>query len=238
MNIKNNNANISLKSKIGIITYDVPHLKTEQLVHNLLRNGYSHLNIIAFPFKKRINRDVLIQHRPNQIESIGTENLASANRLGFVRFEDKTDLPECDVYLIAGAGILDSKIIEDRKIINAHPGIIPSCRGLDSFKWSIFHGLELGITLHYIDESIDNGRIISMQKTPVYSDDTLLTLARRHYELEIDMLSNFSYHLANALYEKFPINEAHRRMPINIEAKLCARFKEYKKKYALRGLGF
>ena len=139
---------------------------------------------------------------------------------------------ECDFYLITGAGLLPSKIVKNKKIINCHPGIIPSARGLDSFKWSIYNYIPLGITLHYINEEVDAGQIISIVRTPIYSGDSLMTLARRHYELEIDVLSNFTYYLSNSLTESFPIQDPHRRMSAETEAVMVRRFDEYKLRFA------
>ena len=219
---------------VGIFTYDFFHLKTEQIVHKLLRNGWGggRITLFALPFSQRPQRQVLIPHRPNQIDSITTEDLALANNISFVRYDGKSELVECDFYLITGAGLLPSKIVKNKKIINCHPGIIPSARGLDSFKWSIYNYIPLGITLHYINEEVDAGQIISIVRTPIYSGDSLMTLARRHYELEIDVLSNFTYYLSNSLTESFPIQDPHRRMSAETEAVMVRRFDEYKLRFA------
>ena len=37
---------------------------------------------------------------------------------------------------------------------------------------------------------MDSGIILSLEHTKVFSADTICTLARRHYELEIEMLAN------------------------------------------------
>ena len=53
--------------RIGIITYDYKHLKTEQVVNNLIFNeGISEIKIFALPFLNRKKREVLFEHRPNQ----------------------------------------------------------------------------------------------------------------------------------------------------------------------------
>ena len=223
-------------SAIGIITYDFFHLKTEQVVHRLLRQNLRKIKIIAFPFKERAERSVLIPHRPNQFDAIRTEDLAKANGLGFQRYDGKLPLVDCDLYLVTGAGILPPEIVRDRQILNVHPGIIPSARGLDAFKWSIYDGVELGVTLHKIDENVDQGQIVSIVKTPIYEEDNLLTLSRRHYELEIEVLSNFSRYLSNSSFENYPLREARRRMPMDVEAQMVRRFDEYKEKFAKRSV--
>lgn len=223
---------IRANPSVGILTYDFFHLKTEQIVHKLLRNGFRDITLFALPFSQRPERPVLIPHRPNQVDAITTKELASANNLTFIRYDGKSNLPECDFYLIAGAGLLPSNVVKNKNIINAHPGIIPSARGLDSYKWSIHNNIPLGITLHYLDEDVDAGQVISIVRTPIYSGDSLMTLARRHYELEIEVLSNFTYYLSHSLVESFPMLDAHRRMPADTEAEMVRRFDDYKLRFA------
>lgn len=224
--------NIRANPSVGILTYDYFHLKTEQVVHQLLRKGFKELTLFALPYTQRPDRPVLIPHRPNQVDAITTEDLAVANSLSFIKYDGKSELPECDFYLITGAGVLPPNVVRGKLIINAHPGIIPSARGLDAFKWSIYNQIPLGITLHYIDEEVDSGQIISIVRTPVYFGDSLMTLARRHYELEIEVMSNFTHYLANSFVEAFPTYDAHRRMPADTEAEMVRRFDDYKTTFA------
>jgi phosphoribosylglycinamide formyltransferase-1 len=230
--VKDTHNKIRANPSIGILTYDFFHLKTEQIVHQLLRKGFKDITLFALPYTQRPERAVLIPHRPNQTDAITTKELANANDLSFIRYDGKSELAECDFYLITGAGLLPSNVVRGKQIINAHPGIIPSARGLDSFKWSIYENIPLGITLHYIDEEVDAGQLISIVRTPIYPGDSLMTLARRHYELEIEVLSNFTHYLANSFIEAFPIYDAHRRMPAEIEAEMVRRFDNYKLHFA------
>ncbi len=220
---------------VGIITYDYFHLKTEQVVHKLLRKReIAEIKIFALPFKKRGKKVVLIPHRPDQTNAITTEDLANKNGFEFIRWDGVSELVECNYYIITGAGILPTNVIKDKKIINAHPGIIPYVRGLDSFKWSIYEDSELGVTLHFIDEGIDTGEIITIEKTPIYDGDSLATLARRHYELEIDLISDYLFYINNPTILSFPHKDAplHKRMPAEIEAKMVRQFDDYKEKHA------
>merc|ERR1711916_53911 len=94
-----------------------------------------------------------------------------------------------DSYLVVGgAGIIKTEYTSKHKIINSHPGLIPSSRGLDAFKWAIYNNITPGITIHQIDENIDMGKIIHHEKTPIFETDDLKTLAQRHYRNEIDTL--------------------------------------------------
>lgn len=139
----------------------------------------------------------------------------------------------CDEYLITGTGILSKESIFDKKIINCHPGIIPISRVLDSFKWSVYYMRPVENTLHYIDENVDSGTIISVISTSVFETDTLESFARRHYEMEIKMLSDYQYlrkHPNNA-YQNAEGYDATMHMPYNIETEIFYMFEKYKALY-------
>ena len=69
---------------------------------------------------------------------IQTKDFACSN-IKFAELKKTEQLQDFDYCLITGAGILDKKIIGNKKILNIHPGIIPTTRGLDSFKWAIYN---------------------------------------------------------------------------------------------------
>ncbi len=215
--------------KIGIITYDIPHLKTEQIIHSFLYYNYD-INIYALPFIIRNVRDVVFKHRPDQKEATHPKLIADNNSLNYYYCKDDSYIDDnCKYYIITGANILSKECIRNKIIINCHPGLIPSCRGLDSFKWSIYHMKPLGITLHIIDENIDSGKILSTMETNVYKDDTIQMLARRHYENEIFVLSNFKMFLNNPVFYEGKIipDIPRKRMPKNKELEMINQFQEY-----------
>lgn len=230
---------------IGIITYDFPHLKTEQIVTSLLlRNGLMRaprdidIKLFALPFSPRPERQVLLKHRPDQSAAAVSRDLARAYNIEFIpcTYNEIPDL--ADYYVIAGAGILSSAAIGRKKIINAHPGIIPAARGLDAFKWSILHGVQLGVTLHFVDSDVDSGDVIAIVETPVLPEDDIVTLARRHYELEIEMLVNFRalLQVGGADRKQYPEHPARMRMPRALEKEMLERFETYKEEFSAESL--
>tara|TARA_B100001989_G_C24524755_1_gene457986 strand:+ start:390 stop:521 length:132 start_codon:yes stop_codon:yes gene_type:complete len=40
--------------------------------------------------------------------------------------------------VVGGAGILSDSLVKNFKVVNAHPGLITTTRGLDSFKWAFY----------------------------------------------------------------------------------------------------
>lgn len=215
---------------IGILTYYNNHLKTEQVVTNLLnRNDVSKIILFAQEFKERKKRQTLFHHRPNQLQGKHVEELVSfSNKLELVKWDGVSPPKNCDLYLIAGAGILPESSIIANQIVNIHPGIIPLSRGLDAFKWAILNKHDLGITMHYIDKEVDAGKVLKIFNTPVYRTDDIESLARRHYELEIYISSNFIDYLDSNELRNYPEQDANMRMPIELEEKLAQSFNEYK----------
>lgn len=225
-------------SQIGLITYDTGHLKTEQITLRLLERGVENLTFYALPFKPRKPRSVLLQHRPLQSDGATPRELAARFGLGFYACDTDTDIEGSDIYLITGAGILSAEAIGDKKILNAHPGIIPASRGLDSFKWAILDGKRLGNSLHYIDAAVDAGDIVTIQETPVFSSDTIENLARRHYEMEITMMSHFDKHLSRPSnpFKDEPVGEPRVRMSAETEKTFLEAFEAYKRRYQSQGI--
>lgn len=219
--------------KVGVISYAANHLKTEQLVLNLLERYQ--ICIYALPFVPRPARKVLFQHRPDQTAAAHPKELCQHFGLDYVPVTSDLEIDNgCDYYLVAGAGILSGECLQGKRVLNGHPGIIPAVRGLDAFKWSIYNILPLGVTLHYIDENVDLGKIVSVVQTPVFLSDTLETVARRHYENEIKLLSNFEQYLfaPQNPFPNIPCRESERRMKYEQEISLMDKFELYKQKYA------
>ena len=155
--------------------------------------------------------------------------------LEYRRIEDVGDIDQpFDVALIAGAGLLPAAFVADNTVINCHGGLNPSVRGLDAFKWAIHDGQPLGNTLHLVDADVDAGRPLKALRTPVYADDSLKTLAQRHYEFELQLLCAFPLFLKNPepVDENLPIRPPRKRIPSSLEAEMLARFPQYLKKHA------
>lgn len=218
---------------VGLITYQYPHLKTEQVLERILSKGFKY-TMYALPFKPRKAREVVFEHRPCQFVSILPAILAEKHDIPYVICDSDLDIKEGhDIYLVLGAGILSKECVENKKIINGHPGIIPASRGLDSFKWAIYEMKPLGITLHYIDAEVDAGEIIYISPTNVYKSDNLVTLSRRHYENEIDCMARFDELMKNPNnpFEGTKQGKARMRMPWRKEEELPRILIEYRKTY-------
>ena len=94
------------------------------------------------------------------------------------------------IEFIACAGfmrVLGEKFVRDwaGKMINIHPSLLPKYKGLHTHKRAIEAGdREHGCTVHWVNEGVDDGKIISQSSLNVFSDDTEDTLAERVKILE------------------------------------------------------
>jgi phosphoribosylglycinamide formyltransferase-1 len=66
------------------------------------------------------------------------------------------------------------------RILNIHPSLLPAFPGLDAQRQAIEHGVKFsGCTVHFVDETLDGGPIITQRVVPVLDSDTEETLAAR-----------------------------------------------------------
>jgi phosphoribosylglycinamide formyltransferase-1 len=65
-------------------------------------------------------------------------------------------------------------------ILNIHPSLLPAFPGLDAQRQAIEHGVKFsGCTVHFVDETLDGGPIITQRVVPVLDADTEEALAAR-----------------------------------------------------------
>src|SRR5438045_1803451 len=94
-------------------------------------------------------------------------------------------LRDAEVELVALAGfmrVLKSPILQafPRRIINIHPSLLPKFPGLEAWKQALEAGETVtGCTVHYVDEKIDHGDIISQREVPILSNDSAESLHAR-----------------------------------------------------------
>ena len=52
----------------------------------------------------------------------------------------------------------------DQRIVNIHPSLLPAFKGKDAIGQAIDYGVKvMGVTIHYVDASMDGGRIIAQR---------------------------------------------------------------------------
>lgn len=107
------------------------------------------------------------------------------------------ELQKANIDFIVLAGFLwriPSGIINTYRdnIINIHPALLPKFGGKGMYGDFVHNAVlsaqekESGITIHFVDEFYDNGKIIFQTTCPVYENDTTETLAKRIHALEYE----------------------------------------------------
>lgn len=222
---------------LAVLTFNNPHRKTQDLLFRLTAQGQKPL-VICREFVERKNFIPNIQHRPANPIHLSTEFVAKNLGLTVMhtRSEDLYDvlksLPEIKYVLLATGNIIDRKVAENFKLINAHPALLPSIKGLDALKWAVYHEIAPGVTSHFINAEVDSGTIIQQKEIPIYATDTFHSLAIRQYECEIAMLAEAPFVKPDNIEIGKSDFDIFRRMPHRIEDELYQRFENYKIKFS------
>lgn len=83
------------------------------------------------------------------------------------------------------------------RIVNTHPSLLPAFPGKDAPAQAIAHGVKLaGVTIHFVDTSLDGGPIIEQVAVPVEPGDTAATLHARIQQIEYRLLPEVVQRLA------------------------------------------
>jgi phosphoribosylglycinamide formyltransferase 1 len=221
--------------RVYVLTYNVPHLKTQQLLATLALVAGRELSMLGLPFNPRAPRQPAFQHRPEMALGGHPKHLAEYYGIDYQTIAGVEELGRLDgPVIIAGAGLLAADFVNRNTVINCHGGLIPSVRGLDAFKWAIHDHQPLGNTLHVIDGEVDAGRHLKALPTPVYRDDTMQSLAQRHYENELLLLGNFQTFLdtPEPPMTHLPERPARMRMAADTERTMISGFVDYLIQYA------
>ena len=114
---------------------------------------------------------------------------AVVERRGCTREEHEREvvaaLQACGVELVCLAGymrLLSPCFLQAfrGRVLNIHPSLLPAFPGLDAQRQAIEHGVRVsGCTVHFVDETLDGGPIITQRTVPVLDSDTPETLAAR-----------------------------------------------------------
>ncbi len=67
------------------------------------------------------------------------------------------------------------------RIVNIHPSLLPSFPGKDAIGQAMAHGVKItGVTVHFVDEGMDTGPILSQAAVEVVDGDRAATEERIH----------------------------------------------------------
>ncbi len=112
-------------------------------------------------------------------------------------------LQEAAVELVVLAGfmrVLKLPMLEafPQRIINIHPSLLPKFPGLEAWKQALAAEAKVaGCTVHYVDATIDGGKIIAQREVAILPNDTAESLHQRiqiaEREIYPEVISRFSH---------------------------------------------
>lgn len=80
---------------------------------------------------------------------------------------DRMDAEGIDLVCLAGYMRIIGDVLLSRyggRIINIHPSLLPAFKGAHAVEQAVEYGVKVyGITIHWVDESLDGGRIIAQR---------------------------------------------------------------------------
>jgi phosphoribosylglycinamide formyltransferase-1 len=98
-----------------------------------------------------------------------------------------------DMIVLAGfLWLVPEAIINNFKIINIHPALLPKYGGKGMYGMKVHQAVvdnkepESGITIHYVDNIYDNGKVIFQAKCKIEPSDTPEMVARKIHQLEYE----------------------------------------------------
>ena len=149
----------NLAAEISLILSNVPDAYA-------LQRGKKHgLESIFLDPKSFSSRD---DYEKQMIELLQTKSIDLVCLAGFMR-------------------ILGKNFIKafSRKIINIHPSLLPAFPGLNVQEKALQHGVRFsGCTVHFVNEEVDGGAIISQAVVPILDADDTQSLSDRILEQE------------------------------------------------------
>lgn len=96
-----------------------------------------------------------------------------------------------DIVCLAGyMRLLTGRFVESwaGRLINIHPSLLPTFKGLDTHRRAIAAGLRIhGCTVHFVTAETDGGPIIAQAAVPVLTSDTEAELAARVLKAEHEL---------------------------------------------------
>lgn len=172
-------------------------------------------------FEKRIEGNPLAAEIVEQCKANGIEHVTVPQH-NFSQCMAQLQRTKPRLIVLGGTRIIRDPVLSFPVdgVINAHPGLLPECRGSASPAWSVYHDIKIGSTCHICSAGIDTGDLLIKREVPVkrgatYSDlcystlclsGTLMTEAVTHYAKQgnFDALRQKQEESPNPTFENAP----------------------------------
>jgi methionyl-tRNA formyltransferase len=147
---------------------------------NFVRRGMSYVT------RKASNTLGLSSHSVVTVartQSVSVETLDTVNDAAFV---ERVEEEQIDVTLsVSAPEIFDPSLLQAPTwgCLNVHTAKLPKYRGMLPTFWALYHGDdEIGVTIHTMEEEVDQGKIAQQSTFSVASSDTLDDVIKRGKE--------------------------------------------------------
>ncbi|HCH41390.1 MAG TPA: phosphoribosylglycinamide formyltransferase, partial [Alistipes obesi] len=100
------------------------------------------------------------------------------------------DAARVDLVCLAGYMRILSEVLLGAyggRIVNIHPSLLPAFKGAHAIEEAVAYGVKVyGVTIHWVDATLDGGRIIA-QRAFAYDGDDVREVERRVHEVEHEL---------------------------------------------------
>jgi methionyl-tRNA formyltransferase len=85
--------------------------------------------------------------------------------------------------------IVPEDIIEipERGIVNLHPSYLPYNRGAHPYIWPVVDDTPAGVSIHFMNENLDEGPLVARREVEVRPDDTAYSLRERLMDEQFEL---------------------------------------------------
>lgn len=163
-----------------------------QILETLLENNFTPSLIVTTPDKPK-GRGLKLT--PPPVKEWAEENkipIAQPEKLKSEDFHQKLKDENYDLFIVASYGKIIPKSVLDipkHKTINVHPSLLPRWRGADPIRSSILAGdKETGVSIMLLDEEMDHGPILAVEKFRLSNDITYEELEKTLSKLGGELL--------------------------------------------------
>ena len=90
------------------------------------------------------------------------------------------------IYLAGWMNIFGTTFLSEYKdrVVNVHPSLLPSFKGLNGIQQAMEYGVKItGVTTHFVDETIDGGKIIAQKSMEMDEGDSFEELDNRLFKI-------------------------------------------------------
>lgn len=88
--------------------------------------------------------------------------------------------------------IVPKEVIEvpEKGIVNLHPSYLPQNRGAHPYIWPLIDGSPAGVSVHFMNENLDEGPVIARKKVEKNPDDNAKTLRDRLMKEQVQLFKD------------------------------------------------